>query len=201
MSAQPRLGMSSGRLASRPRPGSEARFWAVPSATWSAARVSTERQSCPGASSSAMGASPISSRRCPGETTTVRNGEERRLPKMSRDCRSWLPSEPSPPVCGCPTIGSVCLTQGWAFRRTRVTPLDIFMDAEFNGFGGDLISIALVCADGQEWYEVAEVPAEPHPFVVEHVLPVLGKAGSLCAVLGGVSGQRTGAGHRRGLAR
>ena len=56
-----------------------------------------------------------------------------------------------------------------------MTPLDIFMDAEFNGFGGDLISIALVCENGQEWYEVAEIPAEPHPFVVQHVLPVLGK--------------------------
>src|SRR4051794_35401530 len=54
-------------------------------------------------------------------------------------------------------------------------PLRIFLDAEFNGFGGDLISIALVCEDGQEWYEVAEIPAEPHPFVVQHVLPVLGK--------------------------
>lgn len=53
--------------------------------------------------------------------------------------------------------------------------LNVFMDAEFNGFGGDLISIALVCEDGQEWYEVAEIPAEPHPFVVQHVQPVLGK--------------------------
>jgi hypothetical protein len=49
------------------------------------------------------------------------------------------------------------------------------MDAEFNGFGGELISIGLVCEDGQEWYEVAEIPAEPHPFVEQHVLPVLGK--------------------------
>ena len=89
--------------------------------------------------------------------------------------RAMLPSERSPPVCGCPNIGSVRLTQGWAFRRTRVTPLDIVMDAEFNGFGGELISIALVCEDGQEWYEVAEIPAEPHPFVAQHVLPVLGK--------------------------
>ena len=53
--------------------------------------------------------------------------------------------------------------------------LDIVLDAEFNGFGGGLISIALVCEDGQEWYEVAEIPAEPHPFVAQHVLPVLGK--------------------------
>src|SRR5215204_5037452 len=53
--------------------------------------------------------------------------------------------------------------------------LDIVLDAEFNGFGGGLISIALVCEDGQEWYEVAEIPAEPHPFVAQHVLPVLRK--------------------------
>ncbi len=53
--------------------------------------------------------------------------------------------------------------------------LDIFLDAEFNGFGGALISIGLVCADGREWYEVVETPPEPHPFVAEHVLPVLEK--------------------------
>jgi len=53
--------------------------------------------------------------------------------------------------------------------------LRIFLDAEFNGFGGELISIALVCEDGPEWYEVVEIPAEPHPFVAQHVLPVLGK--------------------------
>jgi hypothetical protein len=38
----------------------------------------------------------------------------------------------------------------------------LFLDAEFNSFGGALISIGLVCADGQDWYEVAEIPAEPH---------------------------------------
>ncbi len=53
--------------------------------------------------------------------------------------------------------------------------MDIFLDAEFNGFGGDLISLALVCEDGREWYEVVEIPAQPHPFVTQHVLPQLGK--------------------------
>ena len=38
----------------------------------------------------------------------------------------------------------------------------LFLDAEFNGFGGALISIGLVCADGQDWCEVAEIRAEPH---------------------------------------
>jgi hypothetical protein len=62
-----------------------------------------------------------------------------------------------------------------AVQANTGEPLDIFLDAEFNGFGGELISIALVCEDGQEWYDVAEIPAEPHLFVVQNVLPVLGK--------------------------
>jgi hypothetical protein len=86
-----------------------------------------------------------------------------------------LPSELSPPVFCCSDIDLLQLTQGWSVRQTKVALLDIFMDAEFNGFGGELISIALVCEDGQEWYEVVEIPAEPHPFVEQHVLPVLGK--------------------------
>ena len=90
-------------------------------------------------------------------------------------CRAMLPSELSPPVFCCSDIDLLQLTKGWAVRQTKVALLDIFMDAEFNGFGGELISIALVCEDGQEWYEVVEIPAEPHPFVEQHVLPVLGK--------------------------
>ena len=53
--------------------------------------------------------------------------------------------------------------------------MNVFLDAEFNGFGGALISLGLVCEDGREWYEVAETPPEPHPFVAQHVLPLLGK--------------------------
>ena len=53
--------------------------------------------------------------------------------------------------------------------------MEIFLDAEFNGFGGELISLALVGADEREWYEVVEIPAEPHPFVAQYVLPQLGK--------------------------
>ena len=73
--------------------------------------------------------------------------------------------------------------------------MNIFLDAEFNGFGGNLISLALVCEDGSEWYEVVETPAKPHPFVAQHVLPQLGKepigrerfAQSLAAFLARVS--------------
>ncbi len=50
----------------------------------------------------------------------------------------------------------------------------LFLDCEFNGFGGGLISMALVAEDGREWYEV--VPCEqPEAWVVRNVIPILGK--------------------------
>jgi hypothetical protein len=66
----------------------------------------------------------------------------------------------------------------------------LFLDCEFNGFGGELISMALVCRDGREWYEV--LPCEsPCEWVAEHVMPILNKdpitqsefAASLCRFL------------------
>jgi hypothetical protein len=50
-----------------------------------------------------------------------------------------------------------------------------FLDTEFNGFGGDLISLALAPADERYdlLYLALETVPEPIPFVVEHVLPVL----------------------------
>lgn len=50
-----------------------------------------------------------------------------------------------------------------------------FIDCEWNEFGGDLISMALVGQDGAEWYEVTHCP-NPGRWVAEHVLPILGKA-------------------------
>jgi hypothetical protein len=49
--------------------------------------------------------------------------------------------------------------------------LDISLDAEFNGFAGELISIALVCEDGQACYEHVEISAAPHPFTWFHQQP------------------------------
>ena len=51
-----------------------------------------------------------------------------------------------------------------------------FIDAEFNGFGGQLISLALVPEDGETapFYEVL-VCTNPHSWVIEHVIPVLQK--------------------------
>lgn len=67
----------------------------------------------------------------------------------------------------------------------------LYLDTEFNGFGGELISLALVSEDGREWYEVLPVPRIPHPWVQEHVIPKIGKLPiegwefreSLCAFL------------------
>ena len=49
-----------------------------------------------------------------------------------------------------------------------------FVDTEFNGFGGDLISIAAVPEDAASppFYEAVEC-ALPSDWVAEHVLPVL----------------------------
>jgi hypothetical protein len=49
-----------------------------------------------------------------------------------------------------------------------------FLDTEFNGFGGQLISIALVPEYGdREYYAVLPPPAEPDPWVVQFVFPYL----------------------------
>ena len=49
-----------------------------------------------------------------------------------------------------------------------------FLDAEFNGFGGSLISLALVPEDVEAppFYEALECPM-PEPWAYAHVLPVL----------------------------
>jgi hypothetical protein len=49
-----------------------------------------------------------------------------------------------------------------------------FLDTEFNGFGGQLISLALVPEHGdQEYYAVLPLPAEVHPWVQQFVIPYL----------------------------
>lgn len=50
--------------------------------------------------------------------------------------------------------------------------MKVFIDCEFNSHGGELISMALVAEDGQEFYEVLGC-ANPHPWVREHVMPFL----------------------------
>lgn len=50
--------------------------------------------------------------------------------------------------------------------------MKLFLDCEFNGFGGELISLALVDEQHQSFYEVLECP-NPVPWVKDHVIPRL----------------------------
>jgi hypothetical protein len=52
--------------------------------------------------------------------------------------------------------------------------MNLFLDCEFNGFGGELISMALVDGDGNYFYEVLPC-LEPINWVKENVLPMLDK--------------------------
>jgi hypothetical protein len=48
-----------------------------------------------------------------------------------------------------------------------------FMDTEFNGFGGALLSLALVPEDGEEFYVTLECADRPHSWVERNVVPYL----------------------------
>lgn len=47
----------------------------------------------------------------------------------------------------------------------------LYLDTEFNGHGGDLISLALAGEDNTHWYGYWGKPAPLHPWVEEHVMP------------------------------
>jgi len=51
--------------------------------------------------------------------------------------------------------------------------LRYFLDTEFNGFGGSLISLGLVSDGGPTLYLIYGVPAAPTGFVRDHVQPKL----------------------------
>ena len=50
----------------------------------------------------------------------------------------------------------------------------IFIDGEWNSYGGELISLALVAEDNRSFYEVLGC-FKPDPWVKENVMPKLGK--------------------------
>jgi hypothetical protein len=52
--------------------------------------------------------------------------------------------------------------------------MNLFIDCEFNEFGGELISLALVASNGSQWYEVLPC-LKPEAWVLQNVIPVLGK--------------------------
>jgi hypothetical protein len=54
-----------------------------------------------------------------------------------------------------------------------MTETRLYIDCEFNGFGGELISMALVDDDGREWYAVLPEPSVWNEWVYDHVFPVI----------------------------
>lgn len=52
-----------------------------------------------------------------------------------------------------------------------------YLDTEFNGMGGDLISLALVADDGRELY-LATKCYNPVPWVAANVMPIIGLEGA-----------------------
>lgn len=53
----------------------------------------------------------------------------------------------------------------------------LWIDTEFNGFNGELLSIALVPSTGSEFYEILAFPANIDPWAAEHVMPVMNLPG------------------------
>lgn len=54
--------------------------------------------------------------------------------------------------------------------------MGIYIDCEYNGFRGQLISMALVNSlNSDEFYEVLEQPKDINPWVLENVIPFLNK--------------------------
>lgn len=49
----------------------------------------------------------------------------------------------------------------------------LYLDTEFNGHGGSLISMALASTDGEHFYGVWNLPHDIHPWVKQHVIPLL----------------------------
>lgn len=48
-----------------------------------------------------------------------------------------------------------------------------YLDCEFNGFGGELMSLALVREDGEALYLLYERPANMDPWVAANVWPIM----------------------------
>ena len=51
----------------------------------------------------------------------------------------------------------------------------LWLDTEFNGFGGEFISAALIAEDGSFWYQ-AVTCNNPTPWAAKHIIPILGVA-------------------------
>ena len=52
--------------------------------------------------------------------------------------------------------------------------MNLFLDCEFNGHGGELISLALAAPDGKHWYGIWPLALDKlNPWVTQNVVPVL----------------------------
>ena len=55
--------------------------------------------------------------------------------------------------------------------------MNIYLDTEFNGFNGELISMGLAAEDGSEFYQVLDYSKmKLDPWVKHHVIPILYKS-------------------------
>ena len=51
--------------------------------------------------------------------------------------------------------------------------MNLYLDSEFNGHGGEMISLAIAAPDGKHWYGYWGQPAPVDPWVQEHVMPFI----------------------------
>lgn len=58
----------------------------------------------------------------------------------------------------------------------------LYVDTEFNGFGGEFISIGIANTNGDNFYMAIEPNAPIHPWVREHVMPNLGSRAGYSSV-------------------
>jgi hypothetical protein len=63
--------------------------------------------------------------------------------------------------------------------------MTLFLDVEFNGFEGEMISFALVSDQGGEIYGVRKLPKSLNPWVKANVVPVLNQEPEMDPVLRG----------------
>jgi len=57
-------------------------------------------------------------------------------------------------------------------------PMEVFIDAEWNGYRGDLISMAMVAMDEREFYRAFPLFTGTKPWEADNVIPVLRATGT-----------------------
>ena len=67
------------------------------------------------------------------------------------------------------------LRLGYPRKTLREVGMNLYLDTEFDGHNGELISLALAAEEGKHWYGINPDIDQPNadPWVKDHVLPVL----------------------------